>query len=155
LVCILDAVDHGKVPEVAITEVGGECLFVHLDVTDEGSWLEAVAEAVSRFGLDILANNIIVRAYSLGHQLPNFLQWPSQSFRPIHTARFLERRNVRRSYRALWTQLVDLVAPRNWRDVARLDRLLRRSYALKPAYEPTVARLNVHETRSLNNRETP
>ena len=33
-------------------------MFVHLDVTDEGSWERAVAEAVSHFGkLDILVNN--------------------------------------------------------------------------------------------------
>ena len=39
-------------------ESGGECLFVHLDVTSESSWQEAVASAVARFGkLDVLVNN--------------------------------------------------------------------------------------------------
>ena len=72
LVCNLDGVDHGKVPEAAITTVEGKCLFVHLDVTDGGSWLEAVVEVVSWFGLDILVNNMIVRANSLRHQFPKF-----------------------------------------------------------------------------------
>ncbi len=50
--------EEGRQTEAAINEVGGECLFVHLDVTDEGSWQSAVAETVSRFGkLDILVNN--------------------------------------------------------------------------------------------------
>jgi len=50
--------EEGRQTEPAINEVGGECLFVHLDVTDEGSWQGAVAETVSRFGkLDILVNN--------------------------------------------------------------------------------------------------
>ena len=59
-VVIGDVVDEeGRQTEAAIIEVGGECLFVHLDVTDEGSWVQAVAETVSpRFGrLDILVNN--------------------------------------------------------------------------------------------------
>ncbi len=58
-VVIGDVLDEeGRQTEAAINEVGGECLFVHLDVTDEGSWQQAVAETVSRFGkLDILVNN--------------------------------------------------------------------------------------------------
>jgi len=58
-VVIGDVLDEeGCQTEAAINEVGGECLFVHLDVTDEGSWQQAVAETVSRFGkLDILVNN--------------------------------------------------------------------------------------------------
>ncbi len=58
-VVIGDVLDEeGRQTEAAINEVGGECLFVHLDVTDEGSWERAVAETVSRFGkLDILVNN--------------------------------------------------------------------------------------------------
>ena len=58
-VVIGDVLDEeGRQTEAAINEVGGECLYVHLDVTDEGSWEQAVRETVSRFGkLDILVNN--------------------------------------------------------------------------------------------------
>jgi cyclopentanol dehydrogenase len=50
--------DEGRQTEAAINESGGECLYVHLDVTSEKSWASAVAETVNRFGkLDILVNN--------------------------------------------------------------------------------------------------
>lgn len=50
--------EEGRQTEAAINELGGECLFVHLEVTDEGSWTQAIAETISRFGkLDILVNN--------------------------------------------------------------------------------------------------
>ena len=50
--------DEGRQTEAAINEFGGECLYVHLDVTSEKSWASAVAETVNRFGkLDILVNN--------------------------------------------------------------------------------------------------
>ena len=42
----------------AIAKAGGQARFVKLDVTDEKSWQDAVASAVSTFGkLDILVNN--------------------------------------------------------------------------------------------------
>ena len=51
-------VDEGRQVEAEITESGGECGFVHLDVTDESSWQDAVVATVTRFGkLDILVNN--------------------------------------------------------------------------------------------------
>jgi len=58
-VVIGDVLDEeGSQTEAAINGVGGECLFVHLDVTDEISWGKTVAETVARFGkLDILVNN--------------------------------------------------------------------------------------------------
>ncbi len=58
-VVIGDVLDEdGRQTEAAINELGGECLFVHLEVTDEGSWTRAIAETISRFGkLDILVNN--------------------------------------------------------------------------------------------------
>ena len=58
-VVIGDVLDEdGRQTEAAINELGGECLFVHLEVTDEGSWTQAIAETISRFGkLDILVNN--------------------------------------------------------------------------------------------------
>jgi len=50
--------DDGRQTEAAINELGGECLYVHLDVTSEESWASAIAETISRFGkLDILVNN--------------------------------------------------------------------------------------------------
>ena len=53
---ILD--EDGRRTEAEIVEAGGECLFVHLDVTSESSWQEAIAAAVARFGkLDVLVNN--------------------------------------------------------------------------------------------------
>jgi len=58
-VVIGDVLDEdGKQTEAEINEAGGECVFVHLDVTDETAWQDAVAAAVDRFGkLDILVNN--------------------------------------------------------------------------------------------------
>ena len=53
---ILD--DAGKQVEAEIQEVGGEALYVHLDVTSEGDWKSAVDAAVAKYGkLDILVNN--------------------------------------------------------------------------------------------------
>ena len=58
-VVIGDVLDEdGKRTEAEINELGGDCVFVHLDVTDEEQWRNAVNEAVSRYGkLDILVNN--------------------------------------------------------------------------------------------------
>ena len=53
---ILD--DLGMQVQAEINETGGECLYVHLDVTSESEWQNAVEAAVSRFGkLDVLVNN--------------------------------------------------------------------------------------------------
>ena len=53
---ILD--DAGKQVEAEIQEIGGEALYIHLDVTSADDWASAVDTAVSRFGkLDILVNN--------------------------------------------------------------------------------------------------
>src|SRR5215470_747346 len=53
---ILDAA--GKHVEEAIRAQGGEATYVHLDVTHEADWVEAVGTAVNRYGtLDILVNN--------------------------------------------------------------------------------------------------
>ena len=53
---ILD--DEGRQVEAAIREAGGEATYVHLDVTEEADWQEAVQTAVSTYGkLDILVNN--------------------------------------------------------------------------------------------------
>ena len=53
---ILD--DEGRQVEAAIRQAGGEATYVHLDVTQEADWQEAVQTAVSTYGkLDILVNN--------------------------------------------------------------------------------------------------
>ena len=50
--------DDGRQVEAEINEAGGACVFIHLDVTSEANWQEAIAVTVSRFGgLDILVNN--------------------------------------------------------------------------------------------------
>jgi cyclopentanol dehydrogenase len=50
--------EEGKKVEAQINEMGGECLFVRLDVTSQADWEQAVQAAVSKFGkLDILVNN--------------------------------------------------------------------------------------------------
>ena len=50
--------DEGKKVEAAIRAAGGEALYVHLDVTSEMDWQNAVQTATSRYGrLDILINN--------------------------------------------------------------------------------------------------
>ena len=53
---ILDG--EGKQVEAAIRQAGGEATYVHLDVTQEADWQQAVATAVSTYDkLDILVNN--------------------------------------------------------------------------------------------------
>ena len=53
---ILDA--EGKAVEAEVNAMGGEAVFVHLDVTRETEWAQAVALAVRRFGkLNVLVNN--------------------------------------------------------------------------------------------------
>ena len=50
--------EEGRQTEAAVNEVGGACIFVRLDVTNEEDWDAAVATAVSQFGkLDVLVNN--------------------------------------------------------------------------------------------------
>ncbi|MEE8465611.1 MAG: SDR family NAD(P)-dependent oxidoreductase, partial [Dehalococcoidia bacterium] len=50
--------EEGKAVEAQISEAGGQALFVHLDVTKEADWTEAVGLAVARYGkLDVLVNN--------------------------------------------------------------------------------------------------
>ena len=50
--------EEGRRVEAEINELGGQCLFVRLDVTSESDWQQAAAAASARFGkLDILVNN--------------------------------------------------------------------------------------------------
>ena len=60
---ILD--DQGRQVEAEIAESGGSATYVHLDVTSESQWNDAVNTAIERYGkLDILVNNagILIRA---------------------------------------------------------------------------------------------
>ena len=53
---ILD--DEGKKTEAEITELGGDCLYVHQDVTDSKDWEIVVSKTVEHYGkIDILLNN--------------------------------------------------------------------------------------------------
>ena len=58
-VAIGDILDEdGRTVEAEINDRGGECLYIHLDVTDETNWQDAIAATLSRFGaLHILVNN--------------------------------------------------------------------------------------------------
>src|SRR2546427_3983932 len=59
--------DEGRQVETEIRVAGGEATYVHLDVTSEDDWREAVGMAVNRYGkLDILVNNAgIIRRFSI------------------------------------------------------------------------------------------
>lgn len=60
---ILD--DLGRQVEAEIAEAGGDVTYVHLDVTSEADWEDAVQTAVDNYGgLNILVNNagILIRA---------------------------------------------------------------------------------------------
>lgn len=53
---ILD--DEGKKVEAKIAELGGDAEYIHLDVTSEDDWQQAIDRAESKYGkLDILVNN--------------------------------------------------------------------------------------------------
>ena len=59
--------DAGRQVEADIRAAGGEATYVHLDVTNDNDWREAVGIAVNRYGkLDILVNNAgIIRRFSI------------------------------------------------------------------------------------------
>lgn len=60
---ILD--EDGKKVEAEINEIGGDAVYVTLDVTDEDSWRQAVDTAVARYGkVDILVNNAGIAIWS-------------------------------------------------------------------------------------------
>lgn len=57
--------DQGKQVEAEIAETGGEATYVHLDVTSEADWANAVQTAIGSFGkLDILVNNAGIAIWS-------------------------------------------------------------------------------------------
>jgi len=59
MVVIGDVLDvEGTRVAVEIAEAGGDALYVHLDVTSEEDWRDAIEGAVSKFGkLNVLVNN--------------------------------------------------------------------------------------------------
>ena len=61
-VVIADILDgEGEKLAAAIGESGGDAMFVHLDVTSEDQWRNAITATVLRFGkLDVLVNNAAV-----------------------------------------------------------------------------------------------
>src|ERR671919_595075 len=65
-VVIADVLDtEGKAVEAEVTAAGGAAVFVHLDVTREVEWAQAIAVAESRFGkLNVLVNNAGIGAAS-------------------------------------------------------------------------------------------
>lgn len=53
--------DEGKAVEAKIRELGGEAIYVHMDVTIESDWRSAVEMAVNSYGkLDVLVNNAAI-----------------------------------------------------------------------------------------------
>jgi cyclopentanol dehydrogenase len=53
--------DDGKKVEAAIRGAGGDAVYVHLDVTSEADWQNAVQTALGRHGrLDVLVNNAAI-----------------------------------------------------------------------------------------------
>jgi NAD(P)-dependent dehydrogenase (short-subunit alcohol dehydrogenase family) len=66
---------EGKQVAAGITEIGGEAIFVRLDVTNEEEWRRAVESVVAGFGkLDILVNNAGISG-SAGADLLNTADW--------------------------------------------------------------------------------
>ena len=61
--------EEGQRVEAEIAETGGEAVYVHLDVTSESDWQDAVDTVVGRFGkLDILVNNAGIFNRALIHE---------------------------------------------------------------------------------------
>ena len=61
-VVIADVLDpDGMAVAAEINELGGDATYVHLDVSSEDDWQQAVAEAVAAYGkLDVLVNNAAI-----------------------------------------------------------------------------------------------
>jgi len=63
--------DEGRQTEAQINEVGGDAVFVKLDVTSQDEWENAVNIAVERYGkLDILVNNAGILVQSTIEDMP-------------------------------------------------------------------------------------
>ena len=71
-VVIVDTQDDlGRQVQSQIQQSGGECLFVHLDVTIEEEWRQAIDATISSFGkLNILVNNAAIRGEGGVEEMP-------------------------------------------------------------------------------------
>lgn len=68
--------DDGRQVEAEINESDGACVFVHLDVTSEANWQEAIAVTVSRFGgLHVLVNNAGIGGVSSLVEETSLAEW--------------------------------------------------------------------------------
>ncbi len=68
-VAIGDVLEEGFNVAQEINQAGGDCFFVHLDVTSEAEWRAAIDQTVARYGkLDILVNNAGVSQWGLVHE---------------------------------------------------------------------------------------
>jgi len=66
---ILD--DEGKKVEAEITELGGECVYMHQDVTNSKDWESVVAKTIGHFGrIDILLNNAGIAVWGTNDDTP-------------------------------------------------------------------------------------
>ena len=53
--------DEGRQVEAEIQELGGDAVYLHLDVTSEADWQQVVQDTLDRYGrLDILVNNAAI-----------------------------------------------------------------------------------------------
>ena len=68
-VAIGDVLEDGSSVAQEISDAGGDCFFVHLDVTSETEWQAAIEKTVAEYGrLDILVNNAGVSQWGLVHE---------------------------------------------------------------------------------------
>ncbi len=68
-VAIGDVLEDGSSVAQEISDAGGDCLFLHLDVTSEAEWQAAIEKTVAEYGrLDILVNNAGVSQWGLVHE---------------------------------------------------------------------------------------
>ena len=68
-VAIGDVLEEGSSVAQEISDDGGDCFFVHLDVTSESEWQAAIEKTVAEYGrLDILVNNAGVSQWGLVHE---------------------------------------------------------------------------------------
>lgn len=64
-----DVLEEGHTVAAEISDAGGDCFFVHLDVTSESEWRSAIDRVVAEYGrLDILVNNAGVSQWGLVHE---------------------------------------------------------------------------------------
>ena len=80
--------DRGRETARSLVASGGRAAFVHLDVTDEASWLAAICAAHTTFGgFDILINNAGVEETALVSEIDaDAHQRPVRAEQPVPTS---------------------------------------------------------------------